>query len=224
MGRNTGPRTLSAGQIESQFIAALEAIRGERGEPLEGKAKQIVEAALELLCQSGLESFSVRRVAGRADISLAALQYHFPTRADLISAMIEHRMGWYEDQLAGLLRSLASNPPAAFAKVIDWFLDDAASKGTTSFSLHFWALADYDESARAALDKYMRAYRELLAKLIGYLNPRISTTEALTRGAMLTSLIDGTMPITGYGKPHHPEFKNLRNSIRKIALEIAKAP
>lgn len=224
MARSATHKTLSAEDIEAEFIAAAKAIRGARSERPQGKALQIVEAGIALLCQSGLESFSVRQVAERACISLAALQYHFATRADLVSAMIEHRMRWYEDELLTLLRGLATNPQAALAKVIDWFLDDAASEGTTSFSLHFWALADYDASARATLDRYMRVYREFLALLIRQVNPRISKTESLTRGAILTSLIDGTMPITGYGRPRHAEFRTLRESIRRLALDIAKAP
>ena len=69
----------------------------------------------------------------------------------------------------------------------------------------------------------MKVYREFLALLIRRVSPDVSRMESLARGAMLTSLIDGTVPITGHGRPKHPEFKTLRSSIRRLALDIAKA-
>lgn len=222
MGRSVGRHAISTAEIEAEFVAAAKAVRGERRPAFFGKALEIVGCAHALFCEGGLESFSVRQVAERAGISLAALQYHFPSRAKLIAAMIDHRMNWYENELIVLLRGLAGRPEQALLNVVDWFLDDAASKGTTSFSLHFWALADYDEDARLSLDEYMRVYRAFLALLVRRVNPGLSKTEALMRGAMLTSLIDGTMPITGHGKPKHPEFRTLRMSIRRIALQIAQ--
>ena len=122
-------------------------MRIERARPAQGKALEVLEAASALIRERGFEGFSVRQVAERTGISLAALQYHFATRADLTMAMIEHRLNWYEEELLALLHGLGGHPETAFLKVIDWFLDDAASEGTTSFAVHFWALADYDDCA-----------------------------------------------------------------------------
>ena len=223
MVQSKARNSISAAEVEEEFARALKSVRIVRARAAQGKALEILEAASALIREGGFEGFSVRQVAERAGISLAALQYHFATRADLTMAMIEHRLNWYEEELLALLRGLGGHPETAFLKVINWFLDDAASEGTTSFSLHFWGLADYDDQARKALDGYMKVYREFLALLIRRMNPLVSRMESLTRGAMLTSLIDGTVPITGHGRPKHPEFKALRSSIRRLALVIAKA-
>ena len=56
-------------------------------QPGKETAARLVEAAYELLESQNLERFSMRSVAQRADVSLANLQYYFPTRSALDQAL-----------------------------------------------------------------------------------------------------------------------------------------
>lgn len=210
--------------LEEEFRASVLGIRGHRPPPPSPRALEILKAAHSLMCSEGLETFSMRQVAVAVGISLAALQYHFPNRNELVAQMIEYRLDVYEDMLLAHLRGLADNPRAAFVATIDWFLDDAWSADTARFSFHFFALAEYDERANAALGRYQKVYRDFLGLLIRRLEPSLEHMEAVTRGALVASLIDGTMPVAGEGKLPYPELARLRNAIVLAALDIAGRP
>ena len=54
--------------------------------------RTLLDAAIELLMESGLSSCSVAAVADRAGMTTGALMYHFKTKAELIRAVISERI------------------------------------------------------------------------------------------------------------------------------------
>jgi AcrR family transcriptional regulator len=54
-----------------------------------GRAREtICQAAIACLIESGYAEASVQRIVERADVSKGALQHHFPTKEDLIAAVV----------------------------------------------------------------------------------------------------------------------------------------
>lgn len=51
---------------------------------------RVLEAAVDWLVERGYAGFSVLALAEKAGVSRGALQHHFPTKGDLISAVIDH--------------------------------------------------------------------------------------------------------------------------------------
>lgn len=189
-----------------------------------GRALEILNIASDLLREGGFEAFSMRRVAERSNLTLAALQYYFPTRAALITGMIELRLRWYGEALRDLLAGLdANDPTAAFLSVVDWLLDDARYEPSASFTVQFWAFAAYNGEANAMLDRFMLEYRAFLCVLMRRVNPNLSEPEAMTRAAAISAMIDGTLLLVAPGKPFHPEYRDLQATVRSIALHMALA-
>ncbi len=52
--------------------------------------ERVLEAAIDWLVERGYAGFSVLALAEKAGVSRGALQHHFPTKADLVSAVIDH--------------------------------------------------------------------------------------------------------------------------------------
>lgn len=201
------------------YLAGMGAVRAK---PSSVRVVEILEAASDLLREGGFEAFSMRRVAERAAMALSALQHHFPTRADLLHEVIEHRLAWYGSALAERLSSLPDDPERLFLGVVDWLLDDIRFEPTASFTVQLWAFAAYDGDARLMLDRFMSRYRGFLAKIMCGLNPSLPELEALTRAAAITVMIDGTALLLAPGKPSHPELLDLHETIRSAALRLAK--
>jgi AcrR family transcriptional regulator len=65
--------------------------------------RRIVDAAREVFGSSGLD-VSVRRIAGRAGVGLGTLYRHFPTREDLVDAVLEDA---FEEYVSLAERALA---------------------------------------------------------------------------------------------------------------------
>lgn len=56
-----------------------------------GARVTILDAAEELFAQSGFDGVPVRKVAKRADVALSLVTYHFPSKEQLIDAVITRR-------------------------------------------------------------------------------------------------------------------------------------
>jgi AcrR family transcriptional regulator len=66
---------------------------------------RIQEVALDLFIEEGYDKTSLREIAERLGVTKAALYYHFPTKEDIVSSMVEDRMAqlkeiidWAEEQ------------------------------------------------------------------------------------------------------------------------------
>ncbi|MFN3513822.1 MAG: TetR/AcrR family transcriptional regulator [Phenylobacterium sp.] len=188
------------------------------------RAAEILEAGADLLRKGGFEAFSMRRAAEQVGLTLASLQHHFPTRADLLHAVIEHRLDWYGFHLSERIRTLPDAPERLFLGVLDWLLDDIRSEPTASFTVQFWAFAAYDPDAAKTLDLFMTRYRGFLGLAMRGLNPALSEREALSRAAAISVMIDGSTLLMAPGKPHHPELEDLHETLRAMALRLARTP
>lgn len=208
----------------TDLLAYLAEVGAQQGKPASKRVIEILEAASDLLREGGFEAFSMRRVAERSEMALSALQHHFPTRADLVREVIEHRLKWYGAGLADRIMSLPDDPERQFLGVIDWLLDDIRFEPTASFTVQFWAFAAYDADARAMLDRFMSRYRVFLAKIMCALNPGLSEAEGLTRSALISVMIDGSALLLAPDKPQHAELADLHETIRTTALKLAKGP
>jgi len=74
---------------------------------------RILQAALELFNEHGTAAVSANRVAERCQISKGNLQYHFPTKREIIGALFQQAIdemdaGWYRDHLAPTLEHMAT--------------------------------------------------------------------------------------------------------------------
>ena len=185
-----------------------------------GRRNEILEAAEALLRERGLDGFTLRRLADRVGIKLASLQYHFPSKGLLMEALFERSAEVYQQDLVRLLRDLGDHQPqAVFEAVIDWMCEVSNEGGNLDFQL--WALAAHDPIANAALDRYMAAYRELLAELMKPLNPKQKAPTRLRRAALISTMIEGRLLIIGEGRLPHKELSGLAKETRRAALLLA---
>src|SRR5438093_10665702 len=76
-------------------------VHGRRERP--GKAA-ILRAAIEVMGEDGYEGASIRDMAARAGVSVAALYYHFPSKLDLLREFLDEA---YDVTLARIERRLA---------------------------------------------------------------------------------------------------------------------
>ena len=71
----------------------------------------LIEAALAMVKENGVESVSVREVAKRAGVSSGAPFRHFPSRGALMTAVAEQAMGRFRDEIVRALDEVLSAEP-----------------------------------------------------------------------------------------------------------------
>jgi len=139
---------------------------GERRER-PGKAA-ILRAAVAVMGEDGYEGASMREIAARAGVSVAALYYHFPSKQDLLREFVD---GAYDVFLARLDRRLAATAATASAR-----LDEIVSSLIAAHLHDEWAqLAanvagrEYTRLAppeRAAIEEKRRRLLDLVTEVI----------------------------------------------------------
>jgi AcrR family transcriptional regulator len=74
----------------------------------------LLRAAVEVMGEHGYEGASMRDMAGRAGVSVAALYHHFPSKLDLLREFLDEA---YEVVLARIDRRLLETGPAPTARL-----------------------------------------------------------------------------------------------------------
>lgn len=120
------------------------------GRAVRGEATRlrILDAARDLLVESGFGGTSTRAVAERADTQLSLVHYHFGGKQQLLAAVLERE----NEQLLERQRRLYAQPGPLSEKwhIACEFLDDDIHSGYVRVLWELWAagLADADLAAR----------------------------------------------------------------------------
>jgi AcrR family transcriptional regulator len=149
------------------------------------KAK-VLSVAGSILINEGIDNLILRKVATEADIKLGHLQYYFPTRDDLLEALINET--WETDEAALVS---ASTPEEILQVVKGLLVAWGGDRGKIYLVLTLRSL--YDERFRLLKQKIYQSFYEDLMLFLKPLHPERSKQELLRQAKMITSLMDGAM-------------------------------
>src|SRR3954447_14563408 len=128
----------------------------------------IMRAAVAVIGEVGYDAASVRDMAARAGVSVAALYYHFPSKSDLLREFLDEA---WEVSLARLQRQLrlADDDPFAqldvlVATIIAGNIHDDFAKLASNVALRDYQRLDPPE--RAAIAKKHRRVRAMIEKVL----------------------------------------------------------
>src|SRR5579863_7956382 len=62
--------------------------------------QRIQSVALELFAEQGYDKTSLREIAERLDVTKAALYYHFKSKEDIVSSLVEDYFGQIDEMVA----------------------------------------------------------------------------------------------------------------------------
>lgn len=85
---------------------------------------KILQAASELVRETSIASFSLDAVAARAGLSKGGLLYNFPTKTELLRALVEEHLAGFENQLAAGVAHRAGRPNALAAAYLSVARDE----------------------------------------------------------------------------------------------------
>lgn len=150
-------------------------------------AQRAIACLEELALEQGLDHVSMRDVAKRVGISLAALQYHYPNKAALIDAFVSHTIEHHR-------RQLVDRFPTGGARLADAVRYALAENlaGTAAGLLEMvYARALHDKATAASLRRFQRVYLEVLRDLVIAEQPDMSADDALVAATLIVALVEG---------------------------------
>lgn len=173
----------------------------------EKRIKLILEAAEQLLIDSGYPNFSMRKVATKAGVSVGNLQYYFPSKDKLLEALLDKVIQNYLDAFEKFRGQYA--PKEQFVKIIKAVIKDIKTKHTTVFFPELWSMANHEKHISKIMDNMYGKYRTLVAEVIRDINPNLSECQAQRLSIFMTASLEGHTIFIGYRKPWAKEADNM---------------
>lgn len=158
---------------------------------------RILEAGLDVLFQHGYAQFTLRRVAQAARLSAGNLAYHFPTKRDLVRALVARQVEHYSDRANSVLDGRDNPAESALEALTRYFMIDSASDRTMRIGRELWAMALHDPIARRAIDDFYDHSMERIAQALHRAQPKADMEVLREVVHLMTLLTEGTTVIYG---------------------------
>lgn len=179
----------------------------------------IVRVARKLLQEEGSLEFSLRAVALRAGVSISNLQYYFPTRLDVVRAVIQPIVDGYMEDLKSATDNRVS-PGEALREILQRALSDARDSKEGALWWHFVSLANTDPECSRLLDEWYDALIRGVAQLVRAVNPSHKPSESMQIAALLIAMADGLALQLGAGRPKRESIRGLDARFIAVANEL----
>jgi AcrR family transcriptional regulator len=179
----------------------------------EQRQQSILNSAENILIKSGYENLTMRKVATDAGISVGNLQYYYPTKEALISAMLNSVIQDYLDAFDEIRHH--GDPKDQFSELVNEIFLDLNTKRTSFFFPELWSLANHEKNIVVFMDEMYSKYRTVIAHLIQEINPSLNDEQAKRLSLFISASIEGHTIFVGYEKP----WVNETPKISAIALQ-----
>lgn len=163
--------------------------------------ERILGAAEELFAQHGFAGTSLRQVTSRADVNIAAVNYHFGSKENLINEVFRRRLDELSENRLKALDRAKKESPASLEAILAAFIEPALALtldrhgGSAFVRVLARAYAEKNDRLRKFLsDNYGHVLRDF-AKAISACVPELSKEELywrldFTAGALTYAMAD----------------------------------
>ena len=177
------------------------------------EAKPITERVLDsaqlVLLHHGYASFSTRRVAQEAGIALGNLTYHFPTKAELVRALIDRLMSSY----LAYFEEVLSVPGEGLETLVRWLLEVAPDEAAMRLFREIWAMALHDDIVRKSIDDFYDLLIERVTETLIAAHPKANPRALNELVHFVAVMSEGSSVIYG--------TRNTRATPRQRLVELA---
>lgn len=171
--------------------------RGQEGQ------EQILRAALAILIDEGFRAISFRRIAARCGMKVGNVTYYFPSKEDLVRALLDAVIVPYEVTFTEIMHEPGATPEQRLAKVCMLILEDIGTKKTTRFFPELWALSNHDPVVFERMHELYQRARVVLNEIIAEVNPALPAEERETLALFMSASMEGLTVFIGHEKPWH---------------------
>ena len=160
---------------------------------------RILGAAEELFAQHGFMGTSLRQVTSRADVNIAAVNYHFGSKENLINEVFRRRMDEMSRQRLGQLEQASKDRPGELEAVLAAFVEPALAVardrqgGAAFIRVIARAYAEKNDGLRQFLsEQYGHVLREF-ARAIAHCVPELDKEQLYWRLDFLSGALTYAM-------------------------------
>ncbi|MES1983964.1 MAG: TetR/AcrR family transcriptional regulator [Pseudomonadota bacterium] len=183
-----------------------------------------LEAARRLFIEDGYAAFSMRKVARAIGISQGHLQHFFPTREDLVSAMLEQTAHHYSEIYETLLVGMEGQGLARFEGVVHFLVQDITNREMTNFFIELWPMTAHNETASTMLRDIYQRNCEGFAQVVREVWPDAPEEDVQDMSLQILALIDGLIVYYHSARPDDAMLARVQRRTMGTIRQIAGLP
>lgn len=168
--------------------------------------EQILHAALGLLVEEGYRAMSMRRIAAACGMKLGNLTYHFPTREDLVQALLDAVISAYEIEFERVVHNPDLPADARLAGYCELVLEDIRTKKTTRVFPELWALSNHDPFVLERVQELYRRARAPLEEIVAEIRPDLAADQRQALALFISAAMEGLTVFAGFEKPFEQQM------------------
>ena len=152
--------------------------------------RAIIDAVNDIVAREGMTAVSQENVARRVGISQSALRHHYPTKENLVRAVVDDQLVMFRTAMERLMLEPAGAPASRLARMVDAHFERVA---THSEALTFEVYAHWarDAEARKPAHEWFAWLASHYAELIRSIRPTLTSAECGERALQIVTLCVG---------------------------------
>jgi len=188
--------------------------------------ERILSAAERLFAERGFAETSLREVTSRADVNLAAVNYHFGSKSNLVNEVFRRRLDELSANRLAALKLAEAEHPGSLDQVLAAFIEPALALsidrhgGSAFVRVIARAYAEKDDSLRKFLsDNYGHVMRDFAAAIKRCL-PALSREQLYWRLDFLSGAL--TYAMADFGQIKRPGNISEKAHCESAAAELIR--
>jgi AcrR family transcriptional regulator len=188
--------------------------------------ERILDAAETLFAQHGFGGTSLRQVTSQADVNIAAVNYHFGSKENLVNEVFRRRMDEMSGQRMARLRAAVEADPADLENILAAFVEPPLAMaqdrhgGGAFIRVIARAYAEKNDSLRRFLSEQYGHVLRAFAKAIAGCMPGLSKEELYWRLDFLAGAL--TYAMADFGMIKRPVGMSEQEHRQRAARELIR--
>lgn len=163
---------------------------------------RILRAAKSVLADNGYAKFTLRQVAAKSGVTVGNIAYHYPSKRELVRALITLLIQDYRVQVETFLRASAKRSSNAFAALVVWLMQDSVSRQTNRLFREFWSIALRDPVIATAMDRFYEEIQQTATSKLQESFPDLPLRRARAIAQLMGIVSEGSNVL--YGTAQRP--------------------
>lgn len=183
--------------------------RGQMG------VEQILRRTERLLIEEGVEALTMRRIALECGMQPGNLAYYFKSKSGLVLATIDAITTSYRVAAQSIVLDSNLSAEGQFRSLIEYYLDNIATRRTTRIFTALWAIASRDNGIAAKLKEVYDTGLTVFMPVVRRLNPDLDDADCRTLSLFIIASLEGQTAFTGWQMP----YRSSKHMLRAIAAD-----
>ena len=161
------------------------------------RREALLEAAEQVLITSGNANATMRNFAAAANVRIGHLQHYFPTRSDLMQAILERvlqrTLAWMRET-TGVDLGIDSDAPITAeetGRIVSALMQQQKEPTTIRLYVEIWAMAAADDEIAAVLRNFYKEYAQQVQLIVKRAQPGMEAGTQQARANSIVALFEG---------------------------------